>query len=74
MKKTERTYLTDLSIVKGSYSVALQADVTFTSPRPYLQMKVKTIGGLDLIYRFEYDQKAVTVGCNPFIEIKEKLH
>ncbi|MEM3390650.1 MAG: hypothetical protein QW491_14775, partial [Thermoproteota archaeon] len=72
MKKTERTYLTDLSITKGSYSRVLQADVTFTSLGPYLQMKAKTIGGLDLIYRFEYDQKAGSVIYNPFIEIKGK--
>lgn len=33
-------------------------------------MKAKTIGGLDLIYRFEYDQKAGSVLCSPFIEVK----
>ncbi|MBO3753675.1 MAG: hypothetical protein FGF53_02155, partial [Candidatus Brockarchaeota archaeon] len=70
MKKTERTYLTDLSIAKGSYSRVLQADVTFTSPGPYVQMKAKTIGRLDLIYRFEYDQKAGSAVCSPFIEVK----
>ncbi|MCX8183600.1 MAG: hypothetical protein N3F08_04195 [Crenarchaeota archaeon] len=55
-RKSQRICSIDLSVTKGSYKRVLQADVTFTSHEPYLQMKAKTTGGLELIYGFEYDQ------------------